>query len=75
MKAYWFLATAVALTGCEKPDNAPGPGGVTVGEARALDEAAKMLDARLPPPELSQPIAARWPTGNASDPAATTTDD
>ena len=71
MRGYWILAAAVALTGCEKPDNAPGPGGVTVGEARALDEAAKMLDARRPAPELSQPIAARWPTGDASDPAAT----
>lgn len=31
-------------------DNDPGPGGVTQGEARALDEAAEMLDARKPAP-------------------------
>ena len=31
-------------TGCGPGENDPGPGGVTVGEARALDEAAEMLD-------------------------------
>lgn len=39
----------LALAGCSRPDNAPGPGGVTLGEARALDEAAAMLDERRPP--------------------------
>lgn len=29
-------------------DNDPGPGGVTVGEARALDEAAEMIEAGRP---------------------------
>ena len=43
------------LAGCGKADNAPGPGGITVGEARALDEAAAMLDQRRPPPEILQP--------------------
>jgi hypothetical protein len=39
------------LAACSKPDNAEGPGGVTVGEARALDEAAAMIDSRaLPTP-------------------------
>ena len=45
----------------------PGPGGVTVGEARALDEAAEMLDAqRLP--EGASPTAA--PSGEAGEPAS-----
>jgi hypothetical protein len=49
----------VALAGCGKADNDPGPGGVTVGEARALDEAAAMLEAkRLPPEALAAPTAA-----------------
>jgi hypothetical protein len=39
------------LAGCGAGDNDPGPGGVTVGEARALDEAAEMLDARRLPDE------------------------
>ena len=43
------VAAALLLTGCGKKDSDPGPGGVTVGEARALDEAAAMLDKqRLP---------------------------
>ena len=37
------------LSGCQK-DTDPGPGGVTVGEARALDEAAAMLEKRPTPP-------------------------
>lgn len=47
------LIAGLALAGCAKGDNEPGPGGVTVGEARALDEAAAMLDerrAKAPPP-------------------------
>ena len=37
------------LAGCGPADNEPGPGGVTVGEARALDEATEMVEAkRLP---------------------------
>ena len=41
----------LALAGCGSGENDPGPGGVTVGEARALDEAAQMLDERQVPPE------------------------
>lgn len=32
------------LAGCGPSDNDPGPGGVTIGEARALDEAAEMIE-------------------------------
>lgn len=39
------------LSACGKSDNDPGPGGVTVGEARALDEAADMIESRRPPEE------------------------
>lgn len=31
---------------CSRTDNEPGPGGVTVGEAKALDDAAAMLEER-----------------------------
>lgn len=37
---------ALAAVSCGAAENDPGPGGVTVGEARALDEAAEMLDER-----------------------------
>lgn len=64
------LVLACAIAACEPADNEPGPGGVTVGEARALDEAAEMIEQqRLPegtlpnstgdnipmPPESSDP--------------------
>ncbi len=39
------ISALALLAACDKPDNAPGPGGVTVGEAKALDEAAEMLEA------------------------------
>jgi hypothetical protein len=45
----------LALAGCGSSDSDPGPGGVTMGEARALDEAAAMLDQRRPPAEAFQP--------------------
>lgn len=46
-----LLLAALLLAGCGKADNAPGPGGVTVGEAKALDEAAEMVEAQRLPPE------------------------
>ena len=36
----------IALASCGPAQNDPGPGGVTVGEAKALDDAAEMLDER-----------------------------
>ena len=55
------LALPLMLLACGKPDNAPGPGGVTVGEAKALDEAAEMVEAKRLPVEAvsgAQPQAA-----------------
>jgi len=60
-----LLAAALLLAGCGPNDTDPGPGGVTVGEARALDEAAEMLDEqRLPAealPATAQPSATPTP--------------
>ena len=44
MRKILIALALVAAGGCTKADNEPGPGGVTVGEARALDEAAEMID-------------------------------
>ena len=60
------VLAALSLAGCGKADNDAGPGGVSVGEAKALDEAAQMLEAqRLPAeataaatPQPSQPAPA-----------------
>lgn len=57
MRAFVLIASVLALAGCGKPDNAPGPGGVTVGEAKALDEAAEMIEAQRLPPAQHAPTA------------------
>ena len=38
------LAMTVLMTACGPANNDPGPGGVSVEDARALDEAAAQLD-------------------------------
>jgi hypothetical protein len=45
------LLPLLLLAACGPRDTDPGPGGVTVGEARALDRAAEMLERQqtLPP--------------------------
>lgn len=45
------MLALLALSACGEPDNKPGPGGVTAGEAKALDEAAEMIETRRMPPE------------------------
>ena len=53
------LAAVLGLAACGQSDTDPGPGGVTVGEARALDGAAEMLDEqRLPADALPPPARA-----------------
>ena len=53
MKWPALLPALVLLAACEPADNEPGPGGVTVGEAEALDEAAEMLEQRRQPIEAA----------------------
>lgn len=58
MRAALILLLTAALAACGKPDNAPGPGGVTVGEARALDDAAAMIESENPPRVSTATVAA-----------------
>jgi len=51
MRSIFTIMSLPLLVACGPAQNDPGPGGVTVGEAKALDEAAKMLDERNTPPE------------------------
>lgn len=44
MRRFAFPIALLLLAACQKADNQPGPGGVTVGEAKALDEAAAMIE-------------------------------
>lgn len=45
-KQYYAYLVLLSLAACGPAQNDPGPGGVTVGEAQALDDAAEMLDER-----------------------------
>lgn len=68
MRSLVLVAACLALSACGKGENEPGPGGVTVGEAKALDEAAQMLEERNLP---SDAIPAPLPTpGAAATPSA-----
>ncbi|MFC0203538.1 hypothetical protein [Novosphingobium soli] len=48
MRAAGLVLAPLAVGACSPSEDASGPGGVTTGEARALDEAAAMLDERRP---------------------------
>lgn len=39
-----LLTLTALLCACGDSENAPGPGGVSMGEARALDDAAEMVE-------------------------------
>jgi hypothetical protein len=67
MRTICALIALLSLAACGKADNDPGPGGVTVGEARALDEAAEMIEQRrLPAEALRSPAASQAPNATAS---------
>lgn len=50
-----LLSLALAACGSAKDD--AGPGDVSVSEAKALDEAAEMIEARKAPPPAANPSA------------------
>lgn len=56
------LALSLAACGSEA---ARAPGAISAGEAKALEEAASMLDERRLPPEALPPEAAPAPTAPA----------
>jgi len=58
------ILTVLLLAGCGPGENAPAPGGVTVGEAKALDDAAAMLDEQRSPIDgaTAAPAEAATPT-------------
>ena len=53
MRVATAICLALLLAACGKSDDDPGPGGVTLGEARALDEAAAMVEASGTPPSAA----------------------
>lgn len=52
-----ILAAATLMSACSRTDNESGPGGVTVSEAKALDDAAEMLESRDAAPAVEQSAA------------------
>lgn len=63
IRARFVLPALALLAACSEAETDPGPGGVTVGEAAALDSAAEMLDQqRLPAEALDDPAADPAPT-------------
>lgn len=71
MKRSILAGLLAGLAACSPAGNDPGPGGVTVDEAKALDEAAEMLEQRrLPDSSLSgdsQPDTAEGAEAPAPD--------
>lgn len=51
------LALALLLGACGGGDDTTAPGDATVGEARALDEAAEMIEQRRLPDSALKPVA------------------
>lgn len=68
------LALPLALAACGD-EGASAPGGVSPGEAKALEDAASMLDERQLPPEALPTDAATAPAPQASGAAAEMTGD
>lgn len=63
MRKIILFGAITLLAACGDNDTAPGPGGVTVGEAKALDEAAEMIEARRLPADV---LATATPAPSAS---------
>lgn len=55
-------ALALALAACGEREHDPAPSGASVGEARALEEAAAMLDEQRLDPEDAAPAEPAAPT-------------
>ena len=61
LNPHTFAVLSLVLASCAPGENDPGPGGVTVGEAKALDDAAAMLDARRSPADGAALVPAPLP--------------
>ena len=58
MKYIVALFSGLLIASCGQGDNETGSGGVTLSEARALDDAAQMLEERgLPAEALQHPLS------------------
>lgn len=60
--AVMLIAPALLLSACDSAGGSGGPGAVSEGEARALDEAAEMLEERRLPEGALPPTGAEAAT-------------
>ncbi|MDB5723757.1 MAG: hypothetical protein JWQ16_511, partial [Novosphingobium sp.] len=56
-QAFAIAPILLALAACGRSDDTAAPGDVTVSEAKALDEAAEMIEAHRPPAPVATPSA------------------
>jgi len=69
-----LLSALLLVAACSRPDNASGAGGVSAGEARALDDAAQMVEQQQVPPEaMPKPQVQPTARPSAQPPAKPTT--
>jgi hypothetical protein len=69
-RAISVVFATLALAACGSSDDAGGPGDVSVSEAKALDEAAEMIEAHRPPaPATSVSAPLPPPNTRANTPA------
>ncbi|MCW1382082.1 hypothetical protein OLX02_04540 [Novosphingobium sp. KCTC 2891] len=66
-----LAAPLLLLAACSKETD-PGPGGVTEGEAKALDDAAEMLESRPKPPLVDATVPADLASVPATRPSGAT---
>ena len=64
-----ILPLLLLAAACSRPDNASGAGGVSAGEARALDDAAEMLESQQLPAAVP-PATQQSPTAQQTAPTA-----
>lgn len=62
------LCFCAAISACGPGENDPGPGGVTAGEAKALDDAAAMLDDQRSPADGIARVPAPLPPSGEPGP-------
>ena len=65
MRLISIIDLTTLVTACGSGAGESGPGGVTAGEARALDDAAEMVEKKRLPADVPRP-----PSGQAAAPVA-----
>lgn len=68
VRAIAVVFATLALAACGSSDDAGAPGDVSVSEAKALDEAAEMIEARRPPAPVATVAAPLPPQGGPQTP-------